>query len=228
MSTATRRRRAISRRFASNVRTASSRNGSSPERTSIVNSTSCGMTLIAPGRTFNLPTVPTKPSCVSQWRSTKSTISLAAASASCRLPIGTVPAWPASPVTCTRIRVVPAIAVTTPTGKFSCSNTGPCSICDSTYATTFPSRRSSVGHPSGSPPKSINACRIVIPLSSVCSSHAGSNVPAIALLPIKAAPKCTPSSSPKATISNVYGSLRPRSCSSFTHAMAVRMPNRPS
>ena len=90
---------------------------SSPERTSIVNSTSCGITLIAPGSTDILPTVPTSPACVSQWRSTNSTISLAAVSASWRAPIGTVPACPASPVTCTLRRVAPAIAVTTPTGK---------------------------------------------------------------------------------------------------------------
>ena len=91
-------------------------------------------------------------------------ISAAAVSASCRAPIGTVPACPASPVTLMRKRVAPAMAVTTPTASPSFSSTGPCSMCDSTKATTSPSsllgtppRRSSSRHFSASPPKSLIA-----------------------------------------------------------------------
>ena len=44
---------------------------------------------------------------------------------------GTVPAWPAMPVNRAARRVAPAIAVTTPTGRFWASSTGPCSMCNS-------------------------------------------------------------------------------------------------
>ncbi len=39
--------------------------------------------------------------------------------ASCRMRIGTVPAWPASPSTTTRMRLWPMMPVTTPSGWFS-------------------------------------------------------------------------------------------------------------
>ena len=50
-------------------------------------------------------------------RSTAAIISAAAASASRRIAIGTVPACPASPFTCARARVMPAIAETMPTAR---------------------------------------------------------------------------------------------------------------
>ena len=61
-----------------------------------------------------------------------------------------------------------------------------------------------------------------------CRAIRARSVPAIALLPISVAPKRTPSSSPKPTISSVYGRRTPRSCRSLTHAIAVMMPKRPS
>ena len=64
-------------------------------------------------------------------RSTAITHSAAAASASRRSPIGTVPAWPAIPVISIAKRLPPLIAVTTPTGRPSASSTGPCSMCSS-------------------------------------------------------------------------------------------------
>ena len=58
-------------------------------------------------------------------RSTASTHSAVAASASRRSFIGTVPAWPAAPRSVTRRREKPLIAVTTPTARPSASSTGP-------------------------------------------------------------------------------------------------------
>ena len=58
----------------------------------------------------------TTPSSSRATASTALTNSAAAHSASRRSAIGTVPAWPASPVNATRARLCPAIAVTTPSG----------------------------------------------------------------------------------------------------------------
>ena len=76
--------------------------------------------------------MPTVPGVSRQIRSTATTASDAAASASRRRFMGTVPACPALPMTSTRSRVAPAMEVTTPTGRFSASSTGPCSMCTST------------------------------------------------------------------------------------------------
>ncbi len=60
-----------------------------------------GMTLGAPGDASTAPTVATSPGSLAPCarRSTARIISAAAASASLRSSIGTVPAWPASPTT---------------------------------------------------------------------------------------------------------------------------------
>ena len=98
----------------------------------MVNSTTPGMTLTAPDTVLSIPTVPTVPGISRQVRSTATTASDAAASASRRRFMGTVPAWPARPITSTRSRTAPAMEVTTPTGRSSASSTGPCSMCTST------------------------------------------------------------------------------------------------
>ena len=136
LSNRTPRRSSIAANSSSIRRSASRRRSSVPARTSTVNSTTPGMTLTAPGRVLSTPTVPTAPSISRQIRSIAVTASDAAASASYRRCIGTVPAWPARPITSTRIRVEPAIEVTTPTGRSSASSTGPCSMCTSTYPAT--------------------------------------------------------------------------------------------
>jgi len=59
------------------------------------------------------------------------TIRAAAASASRRSVIVTVPAWPAKPVTVTSSRSCAAMPVTVPSASPSASSTGPCSICAS-------------------------------------------------------------------------------------------------
>jgi hypothetical protein len=74
----------------------------------------------------------------------------------------------------------------------------------------------------------VSASRSVVPSASFASSHDGSKLPPIALLPDSVTPKRTPSSSPNATTSYVYGSRLPRADRSRTHAIAVRMPNSPS
>ena len=58
--------------------------------------------------------MPTRSGTALARASTTPTISAAAASASRRMAIGTVPACPGDPVTLTRCRVPPAMAVTTP------------------------------------------------------------------------------------------------------------------
>src|SRR5436305_148204 len=86
-----------------------------------------GITLVAPGNALIVPTVPTRPpSSVLQNSSIALMHSAAPDSASRRNAIGTVPAWPAMPVSATASRVAPEIAVTTPTGSPSASSTGPC------------------------------------------------------------------------------------------------------
>ena len=52
--------------------------------------------------------------------------------------------------------------------------------------------------------------------------------PANARLPSIETPKRTPSSSPNATTSSVYGRRRPRAWRSATQAMGLRMPKTPS
>ena len=96
------------------------------------------MTLRAPGSTSSRPTVPVP--------STASTHSAAACNASRRMSIGTVPAWPASPMNATVAWLWPLIAVTTPSGSSSRSSTGPCSMWTSAYATRS-SRAASAGSP---------------------------------------------------------------------------------
>ncbi len=91
-----------------------------------------GITFTAPGWNFSRPTVATRSGVDRAWRSTSSTISAAAAPASWRSIIGTVPAWPATPFTFTTARLAPLMAVTMPTGRSWLSSTGPCSICTST------------------------------------------------------------------------------------------------
>ena len=93
------------------------RTASSGERASRVKSTRAGMTLIAPGCTCATPTVATVSVRVEPARSTMPIISATAASASRRMVIGTVPAWPASPITVARARVMPLMAETIPTGR---------------------------------------------------------------------------------------------------------------
>jgi hypothetical protein len=61
-----------------------------------------------------------------QRRSTTETTSAAAASESVRPGMGTVPAWPCSPVMVSQRRVWPAMAETTPRGWPVFSRTGPC------------------------------------------------------------------------------------------------------
>ena len=112
--------------------TAALRIASSPARMSMVNSATPGITLVAPLGTLSTPTVPTSDSMPWQRFSIKSSISAAAVAASWRWSIGTVPACPACPSTRTTKRFAPAIEVTTPTGRPSFSNTGPCSIWIST------------------------------------------------------------------------------------------------
>src|SRR5439155_1226294 len=75
--------------------------------------------------------IATRPGWVVAAASTASTSSAAAVSASLRRSIGTVPAWPAWPVSSISIRLWPAIAETTPTGRARASSTGPCSMCTS-------------------------------------------------------------------------------------------------
>ncbi len=74
-------------------------------------------------------------------RSIASTHSDAAANASRRRPIGTVPACPAMPVSSIWKRLPPLMAVTTPVARPSASSTGPCSMCNSAYASTSSGRR---------------------------------------------------------------------------------------
>ena len=126
------RRASIPSNASSMPRSAARRQASLSPRTSTVNSTTPGITLTAPGMVRSTPTVPTAPGTSRQVRSIAATASAAAASASRRRRMGTVPAWPARPITSTRSRVAPAMDVTTPTGRPSASSTGPCSMCTST------------------------------------------------------------------------------------------------
>ena len=123
--------RATAPNAASIAATARSRPASSGARTSRLNSTWPGMTLTAPGLASIRPTVAVTPGRARAIRRTATTISDAAASASRRPVIGTVPACPAVPVTTTPKRRMPLIALTTPSASPACSSTGPCSICGS-------------------------------------------------------------------------------------------------
>ncbi len=111
------------------------------------------MTFIAPGIASMRPTVPTISGNPAAMRSIASTHSAAAASASRRSAIGTVPACPAMPVSSMLKRLPPLIAVTTPVARPSASSTGPCSICNSAYASTSPGRRATAPIRAGSSPK---------------------------------------------------------------------------
>ena len=81
------------------------------------------------------PTVPTAfGPCALAMRSTASTISDNAASASRRSGIGVVPAWLSKPVILPSYQMMPWPRSTTPMVLFSASSSGPCSICSSTKA----------------------------------------------------------------------------------------------
>ena len=91
------RRSAMARSSLSISATMRLRAASSGARASIVNATSPAITLTAPGATFAAPTVATVSSRREPMPSTAAIISAAAASASRRIAIGTVPACPARP-----------------------------------------------------------------------------------------------------------------------------------
>ena len=85
----------------------------------MVKDTCPGMTLVAPGTRIDVADGADQAvRSVRQNSSIATMHSAAPASASRRSAIGTVPAWPAMPVSAAS-RVAPAIAVTTPTGRFS-------------------------------------------------------------------------------------------------------------
>ena len=85
------RRRAMASHSARIAATAARRLSSVGARTSSEKRTLPGMTFIAPGSASMRPTVPTTSGIDAAMRSTASTHSAAAASASRRRPIGTVP-----------------------------------------------------------------------------------------------------------------------------------------
>ncbi len=119
----------------SSVSSSASSGWSFGPRMSRVSATSPGMTLTAPGAQRSVPTVATRfPPCSRVSVSISTIHSAAAASASFRWLIGTVPACPASPVKRQFRRRAPLIASTTPKASPSCSRHGPCSICSSRYA----------------------------------------------------------------------------------------------
>ena len=77
------------------------------------------MTLVAPGLASIAPTVATNPGTLFASRSTAVIHSAAPAIASWRRCIGVVPAWLARPTNVNSSRLWPAIASTTPSGRFS-------------------------------------------------------------------------------------------------------------
>ena len=198
------------------------------ERISMVNRTRPGMTLIAPGKASSCPTVATRSGVLRASVSIANTHSDAAANASLRRFIGTVPACPATPWISTTKRLAPLIAVTTPTANPSASSTGPCSMCSSTKAATSSRCRAAWATLRGSSPNCSIAFRMLMPSRSVLSSVAKSNVPAIARLPSSVAEKRTPSSSAKPATSIANGSLVPLAFSACTHSMAATTPSIPS
>jgi predicted permease len=118
-----------SARMFSNSRTicASSRSRSSSEHSTVP-----GMTFGAPGTARIRPTVPTwRPGALVTTRFTMSMNRAAASIASCRWPIGVVPAWFAKPVTVTFHQRMPTMPSTMPIVVRSASSTPPCSMCSS-------------------------------------------------------------------------------------------------
>ena len=165
-------RRRVGRRCPRTLRrsaaTAACRCASVGARTSSENVVRPGITFMAPGCASMRPTVATTSGSPVAMRSTASTHCAAAASASRRKAIGTVPAWPAMPVNSMLKRLPPLMAVTTPTGKPSLSSTGPCSMCNSAYACNCEGLRATAAMPSGSSPKASSASRIVMPWRPPC------------------------------------------------------------
>src|SRR3954447_2832125 len=111
----------------------------SAERASTETVTFSGTTFVAFGSTSMAPTVATVPSRAHSR--TCRTNAAASTSASARASIGVVPAWSARPSKTRKPRAWPAIAVTTPSGSPSEASTGPCSMCNSRYASGVDSIR---------------------------------------------------------------------------------------
>jgi len=103
---------------------------------STVISAASGITLAAPGVSVRLPMFQTVsgPASAGNVSSNPFDRPIATAPASRRIAIGTVPAWPACPSTCSRKRLMPTMAVTTPIRVSMASRRGPCSICASRKA----------------------------------------------------------------------------------------------
>ena len=110
-----------------------SRTSLSVWRKSTVKVASPGTWLKPPGLAAMLPTVATAGGPIRRAIvSAPLMISAAPASGSWRLAIGTVPAWPETPCSVTRITRTPTTLSTTPITSRDSTRTGPCSICGST------------------------------------------------------------------------------------------------
>ena len=155
-----------------------------------------GTTLAAPGKTSSRPVVPTPPEA---RRSTASTASAAAHSASCLESIGVVPACAASPENMAWTRSMPAIPDTIASGMPESSSTGPCSICSSTNALMDPGVQAASLIRSGSPPADAIASASVRPEASREARCVGVSVPAIERLPTQLTPNSFGSSPRKST-----------------------------
>ncbi|OEI67380.1 hypothetical protein Cus16_2979 [Curtobacterium sp. ER1/6] len=224
--TATPRRVAISSNAAVIASHTRSRPSSNSPRRSTLKRASPGTTFTAPGSTDIVPTVPT---CCSarQMRSTARAASAAASRASCRRSYGVPPACRASPTASTVKRRALAMLVTTPRACPACSRWGPCSMCASRYPTSRSGASAASPTRSGSSPKSVKACRRVVPSPSSRSHHASSQTPATAEDPSRALPNRVPSSSENAVTCRATGS-GPAAVTRAAVRIAIRTPTTPS